>query len=246
MFGWLSDRIGPKAVVVTGLAGAALLFHPLFAAVVFLANPGMAGAGPGPIVVTAPADTCSFQFNPTGAARFTSACDTARGHLARLGLGYRLDPVGAGEPVTIRLGDTRLGAAGPDLRARLDQALAASGSTRESAVIRVRHLFDILSARTLSLIGVLAILGLFGAMVYAPMAAYLVELMPRETRTTALSLPYNIGNGWIGGLLPATAFALVVQTGNPLAGVWYPVAFATLSAIVATLCLPETRRRPLD
>jgi len=236
VFGWLSDLIGRKPVIVAGLILAVATIFPLFHALAGIANPDLERAQRSvAITVASPAD-CAFQFNPAGTARYGAPCDKVRSLLAAKGAQFAS---ARAVETSVTIGSTRIEGGDPDLAAKLTAALKAAGypDPGSPGVVEVRSLGDILHPQALAMIAILSILGLYSAMVYAPLAAYLVELFPPQIRTTALSLPYHIGNGWIGGLLPPTAVALVIATGNPYAGLWYPVTFAALSAVVSVLFL---------
>jgi len=197
-----------------------------------------------PVVVTAYPGECSFQFNPTGTASFTSSCDIAKSFLARNAVNYSNVAAPAGTPATIKIGDKVITsfdkvAAGADGAAKEkafnDQATAAiraAGYPAAADPAKVNMSMTIL---------ILTILVLYGTMVYVPIAAMLVELFPTRIRYSGMSLPYHIGNGWFGGLLPATSFAIVASTGDIYAGLWYPIIFASITAVVGFFFLPETK-----
>lgn len=243
LFGWLSDKIGRKSVIAAGMLLGVLTYFPLFSALTAAANPMLhAAQQQGGIVVTAPAGTCTFQFNPTGSARFVNDCDVARSLLAARGAAFSLQE---GEEVTIDIAGTILRPSEEGFADTLAQHLISAGypAPGDPSIIKVSGLFDIFTPQALTALGIMSLLALYGSMVYAPIAALLVELFPPQIRTTAISLPYNLGNGWIGGLLPATSFALVVHSGDIYFGLWYPVLFSALSFVVCLLFVPETLRR---
>lgn len=244
VFGWLADRIGRKTVIIVGFALGILTYFPLFMALTATANPALdAARRANQIVVEAPAGTCSFQFNPTGAARFSAACDTARSILASRGASYQVVDISADRPVAVIISSVRLPWGGEKFAEELGAGLTKAGFPLpgDPTTVHATHIFDIFTQQKLTVFAILCVLALYGSMVYAPLAAILVELFPARVRTTAISLPYNIGNGWIGGLLPATSFALVVQSGDLYSGLWYPVGFTILSLIVCWFFVPETR-----
>ena len=237
-FGWLSDKIGRKPIIMTGCGLAALLYFPLFGALTAAANPALAQAQErAPVVVVADPDSCSVQFDPIGKTTFDkSGCDIAKSALAKAGIPYA-NEANSG-PAMVRIGATEVVVAD---KASFDAALPglletagypAAGDTPELNKPLV--------------IAILFVLVLLVTMVYGPIAALLVELFPARIRYTALSLPYHIGNGWFGGFLPTIAFAMVAATGNIYAGLWYPVGVAALTLVVGLLWLPETFRRRID
>lgn len=233
-FGWLADRIGAIRVIVAGFALGVATYFPLYDALVATANPELHAANrQHAIAVRAPSSDCSFQFNPVGTARFAAPCDVARAVLTARGAAFVVRDDG--------MPGTRVDIAGrtiefdrPGAAATLGAELDALGyrAAGRAGIVKAASLFDIWNAQALTVIAIIAILALYGSMAYAPLAALLVELFPARVRTTALSIPYNLGNGWVGGLLPASAFALVVHTGDPLSGLWYPVGFAAISLVV--------------
>jgi MFS family permease len=262
VFGALSDRIGRKPIILAGCALAALTFFPLFEGLSRLANPPLhrAQQTAGVELVT-DRGTCSFQFNPAGVARFTSPCDVAKAALARRSVAYDVvhRPAEAGARViagaaqvpsydAARLSGAALEAEAARFEAALGAALHAVGypAAGHAETIAVRGIADLLQPRALGIVALLGVLMLYVTMVYGPIAAALVELFPTRIRYSAMSLPYHIGNGWFGGLLPATAFAIVAQTGDIYAGLWYPVAIAGATVAIGLLLVPETRGRPID
>ncbi|MBA3852773.1 MAG: MFS transporter [Gemmatimonas sp.] len=247
VFGWLSDKIGRKPVILGGCLIAALTIFPLFHALTAAANPALAAAVErAPVVVDADSRFCSVQFNPVGTSTFTSACDVAKSALVRRGVPYRNQP-GSTETVHITIGDRTLtsydarAAAADTAKARfeaeLESALSDAGYPRGA---------DPAQVQTLRVILVLVALVLLVTMVYGPIAAMLVELFPTRIRYTSMSLPYHIGNGWFGGFLPTTAFAIVAATGDIYAGLWYPVVIALVTVVIGALFLPESRHATLD
>jgi MFS family permease len=251
LFGWLSDRIGRKPIVLAGCLLAALTYFPVFRALTHAANPAIeTAAADHPVVVLADPARCSFQFNPVGTAKFPYSCDVARAALARGGTPYRSEPAPAGALAQVQVGtvtvlayeaagmtaaqqETEAARFGAALRA----ALAGAGYPEQADPARIDH------PRVLAL---LTLLVLYVTMVYGPIAAWLVELFPTRIRYTSMSLPYHIGNGWFGGFLPTTAFAMVAATGDIYFGLWYPIGVALLTVVIGALFLPETRDLPLD
>ena len=247
-FGWLSDRIGRKPVMLFGLGLAAAGFIPGFHLLTEAANPALARATVrAPAVVVAPPEDCSLQFDLIGKARFVTACDLAKAALTNRGVAYTNRAAPPGTPAMIRIG----GVAVASVEARgLSKAALAAQTRRFDA--RLGMALEDVGYPTKALpseINVpltLAILFVFlvaATALYGPQAAALVELFPTRIRYTALSLPYHVGVGWFGGFLPATAFAIVAATGNIYAGLWYPVGVAALGFIVTLFLLPETHRR---
>ncbi|MDE2306453.1 MAG: MFS transporter [Gammaproteobacteria bacterium] len=248
LFGWLSDRIGRKPVMLFGLALAALGFIPGFHALMRSTNAALALANArAPVTVVAPARDCSLQFDLIGRARFVTACDIAKTALTDRGVGYAIASAPPGTPVSIHIGSARV--AGIDGR-RLDPAgrARALGDFRTRLGEALTHAGYPISAATESIdlprtFAVLLLLMTAATALYGPQAAALVELFPTRIRYTALSVPYHVGVGWFGGFLPATAFAIVAATGNPYAGLWYPVVVAAAGFLIAWLFLPETLPR---
>jgi MFS family permease len=244
-FGWLSDRIGRKPVMLFGLGLAAVGFIPGFRWMASEANPDLVRASErAPVVVVAPPAQCSLQFDLIGTGRSVTGCDLVKSALANRGIAYTNRAAPAGSAATIRIGGepvaslTVRGASGPalaQLKAQFDRrlaaALAAAGYPPAAARARI-NLGATLAALMLFLVAATAL--------YGPQAAMLVELFPVRIRYTALSVPYHIGVGWFGGFLPATAFAIVAGTGNIYAGLWYPVGVAALGFVVTLWFLPET------
>ena len=246
VFGALSDRVGRKPIILLGCALAALTYYPVFQALTTAANPALAAAqARNQVVVVANPAGCSFQFNPTGTTRFTSPCDIAKQVLAAHSVSYRNEPPQVSGPAVVRIGDTEiavpslLGLAAGEAR-RQDTAFrqAVSQALREGGY--PEHA-DPQAIRTPMVVGILLYLMILVTMVYGPIAAALAEMFPTRIRYTSMSLPYHIGNGWFGGLLPPMAFAIVAQTGNMYSGLWYPIAIAGFTAIVGALLLRETR-----
>jgi MFS family permease len=245
-FGWLSDRIGRKKIIMAGCLIAALTYFPLFKALTHYANPAIAEASArAPAVVTADPNTCSFQFDPVGKKKFTSSCDIAAAALAKAGVPYTVQPAPAGTVASVAIGDVRFDsyeAAGLDAdtaKARgdafgtsLTAALTEGGYPTKADDARINKPMVLL---------ILTILVLYVTMVYGPIAAWLVELFPTRIRYTSMSLPYHIGNGWFGGFLPTISFALVAATGNMYYGLWYPIVIALMTFVVGSLFLRETK-----
>ncbi|MBA4800507.1 MAG: MFS transporter [Euryhalocaulis sp.] len=251
-FGWLSDKIGRKKIVMTACVLAALTLFPLFKALTNAANPDFARAvRDAPVTVVAHADECSFQFDPVGKNTFDeTSCDIAKAYLARNGINYSNADAPAGTPAQVRIGqtvitvpdpasqgETELAAEIEDFQGRISAQLIAAGYPSEADPQKINRPL---------VIAIIVTIMLMVTASYAPLAAMLVELFPARIRYTSMSLPYHIGNGWFGGFLPTTAFALVAATGNIHYGLWYPVLVAGMTAVVGIVFLPETFRRNID
>ncbi|MBB3383440.1 MULTISPECIES: MFS transporter [unclassified Rhizobium] len=316
-FGWLSDRIGRKPIIMAGLALAILTYFPLFKALTHAANPALAQAEQTirATVTAAPGD-CTFQFNPVGTAKFNNSCDIATSFLAKSSVPYTIVDGPAGQPATVKVGDATItsydataagaGAAAknaafthdmnlalqkagfplardpakvPD--AKLDAFIAANPELGlNAATVRagdktVTPVTDLVKAKLLTAdqaggatdmpvytianggtfkmvadpkainwpltILILTILVIYVTMVYGPIAAILVEMFPTRIRYTGMSLPYHIGNGWFGGLLPATVFAMSAATGDIYYGLWYPIAIAAMTLVIGLIFVRETK-----
>lgn len=321
-FGWLSDKIGRKPIIMAGLLLAMLTYFPLFKALTWAGNPALAEAQQSvrATVTAAPGD-CKFQFNPTGTAKFTTSCDIATAFLTKNSVPYDVvTTAAAGTPATVKIGETTITsydaiAAGDRAKAeeaafgkQINMALQASGyplvrgaakvpeskldafvaanpelgldaaavragektmvpadklvadklltqeevgSATEMAVYNIDKggaftmVADPARVNWTVIIAVLTVLVIYVTMVYGPIAALLVELFPTRIRYTGMSLPYHIGNGWFGGLLPATAFAMSAAKGDIYYGLWYPIVFAGITLVIGLLFLPETKDRDI-
>jgi MFS family permease len=245
VFGALSDRIGRKPIILAGCLIAALTFFPIFKMITTNANPALEKAieSVKVEVVSDPA-LCGDLFNPVGTRVFTAPCDTARAYLAQQSVKYTTayGAAGSGVKVVVNGKDTAYTDAKTSNPAVLT-AVQAAGYPKagDAQIVKMSHPFDIFKPQVAAVIGLLFILVLYVTMVYGPIAAMLVELFPTRIRYTSMSLPYHIGNGWFGGLLPATAFAIVASTGDIYAGLWYPIIFASITAVVGFFFLPETK-----
>jgi MFS family permease len=303
VFGSLSDKIGRKPIILAGCLIAALTYFPLFHALTEAANPDLAKAqATAPVTLTADNKECSFQFNPTGTAKFTSSCDIAKQLLASSSVNYENVAGPAGELAVIKVGDTVIKsfsptkvteadipaakeAAGKAVASATDKlaALKAEGAAADklkdaekalkdasaslaafdkdgkaAAVKVIEGQFKKAVGAALKtagypakadpaklnkplIIAILSLLVIYVTMVYGPIAAMLVEMFPTRIRYTSMSLPYHIGNGWFGGLLPTTAFAIVAQTGNIYNGLWYPIIVASITFVIGLLFVRETK-----
>ncbi len=281
VFGALSDKIGRKPIIMAGCLLAALTYFPVFEALTKAANPDLHKAQQAnKVVVTADPKECSFQFNPTGTAKFTSSCDIAKQKLAASSVSYSNEAAAAGTPATIKVGETVIStaitpediaaakAAAEKKVADMNAAGNADAKALKAAQDAVATLSDEKKAKDATLtaklsaalkaagypakadpakvdkvmiVVILTYLVILVTMVYGPIAAMLVEMFPTRIRYTSMSLPYHIGNGWFGGLLPTTAFAIVAQTGNMYNGLWYPIIIASITFIIGTLFIKETK-----
>ncbi|MDZ4310286.1 MAG: MFS transporter [Cypionkella sp.] len=254
-FGSLSDRIGRKPIILAGCLIAAITYFPVFKALTYTANPMLAAAQETTVVVTADPEDCSFQFNPTGTAKFTSSCDIAKASLSKLSVNSTTVDAPAGTIASVKVGATEIAGydgialAGDELAAAkkafdtgVNDALKAAGypmvAADNTSVAKAANFFDIFSAQKLTIIAILTYLILLVTMVYGPIAAMLVELFPTRIRYSGMSLPYHIGNGWFGGLLPATAFAISAQSGNIYAGLWYAIVVALMTVVIGAIFVP--------
>jgi MFS family permease len=251
LFGILSDRIGRKPIILAGFLGAAVLYYPLFSALTHFANPALdAAQHSAPVSVVADPASCSFQFNPVGTSQFTRSCDIAKSYLARSGVSYSNESAPAGGVAVVKVGDMSIpshdasGLTPSDAKSRADEFSKALGDAMRAAGYPSSADPDKIDYPMVMVI--LTLLVTLVAMVYAPIAAVLVELFPTRIRYTAMSLPYHVGNGWFGGFLPATAFALVAAYGNIYAGLWYPIVIAGVSFVVGLFFLPETKDLDFD
>lgn len=249
-FGWLSDRVGRKPVMMSACFLAAVLYLPLFKALTWAANPVMYQAQiSAPVTVFADPNDCSFQFDVLGNKTFATSCDIPRSYLAKAGVNYEPVDAPAGTVAELRVGDKSLPSFKGEALAAADlKAQRADWEKQAQAIIAeagypAKADTDKVNVPLVMLIMV-AIISL-AAMVYGPMAALLVELFPARIRYTSLSLPYHIGTGWFGGFLPYTAFAIVAATGNIYSGLYYPIGFAAFTFVVGLIVLPQTHLRDI-
>ncbi|HTT98082.1 MAG TPA: MFS transporter [Rhizomicrobium sp.] len=250
-FARLSDRVGRKPVMLFGLLLAIVSLVPGFKLLTEAVNPALAAAAArAPVVVMAPASECSVQFDPVGKTKFVSSCDIAKSTLAAAGVPYANEDAASGTLAHIRIGSADIASfdghsmAGADLTAakkKFDADLKAVLKQQGYPLTADTAKIDFGRALLILLLFMTA-----AAALYGPQAAALVELFPTRIRYSALSLPYHIGNGWFGGFLPATAFAIVAATGNIYAGLWYPTGIACIGFLVTLLFLPETRGRDIS
>jgi MFS family permease len=245
-FGWLSDRIGRKPVILAGLLLAAVGYFPLFQQLTAAVNPALQKAQTtAPVTVVADPAACALQFDPVGKTRFLQSCDIAKSYLAKSGISYRNQAAPAGTLAGIKVGNAMVlsyegrgldasaaKAAGDDFKTRAGDALKAAGYPDKA---------DPAAIDTPMAIGILTLLVILVTMVYAPMAAILVEMFPARIRYSAMSVPYHFGNGWFGGLLPAISFTVIATTGGIYDGLWYPVIIAAMSFVIGLFFVKERR-----
>jgi MFS family permease len=245
-FGWLSDKIGRKTIVLAGCLLAALTYFPIFKGLTHFGNPAIEHAAvSAPVIVMADPAACSFQFDPVGKTKFTSSCDVAKSFLAKKGIPYANEAVPAGKLAQVKIGSTVIdsfeggaldsatfAAQGKAFGAKAGEALKAAGYPEKADPIQANYPMLVL---------LLAILVLYVTMVYGPIAAWLVEMFPTRIRYTSMSLPYHIGNGWFGGFVPTIGFMLVAWKGDIYYGLWYPIIVAVAGFLIGLLFLRETK-----
>jgi MFS family permease len=249
-FGWLSDRVGRKPVMIGGMLLALVAYYPGFHAIAAAANPQLVAAQERrPVEIHAAPERCAVQFDPAGTRRFDSACDIARGLLASQGISYTSRPYVSDEAIVavgtqqVDVRDGRgLDAAGlkalkDDTAKQIQAALAAEGYPSATDPHRMNLPVIFLW---------LTVFAVAATALYGPQAAALVEMFPTRVRYTAMSLPYHVGTGWIGGFLPVTSFALATITGDIYASLWYPVAFTIIPILVSLFFLKETKGKRLQ
>ena len=246
-WGWLSDKVGRKPIILTGCLLAALTYFPLFHALTGAANPQLAAAtASAPVSVHADPADCALQFDPVGKTVFDSSCDLAKSYLAKAGVNYANVTAPAGSTAEVRIGDVVIpgfdGSAlpRPDFKTRKTEWETGLGSALATAGYPAKA--DSALVNKPMVVAILFLLVLYVTMVYGPIAAALVEMFPTNIRYTSMSLPYHIGNGWFGGFLPTTAFAMVAATGNIYYGLWYPVVVALVTVVVGFLFIRERNK----
>jgi hypothetical protein len=246
VFGAWSDKIGRKPIIMAGCLLAVVTYFPVFTALTKAANPDLAAAqAANKVMVTANPAECSFQFNPTGTVKFTSSCDIAKQALAGRSVSYDNAVAAAGTTASISVGTTVIegytvkGATKEEAAAKKGAFDKALGDALKAAGYPAKA--DMAKFDKVMVVVILTYLVILVTMVYGPIAAMLVEMFPTRIRYTSMSLPYHIGNGWFGGLLPTTAFAIVAQTGNMYNGLWYPIIVAGMTFVVGMLFVKETK-----
>ncbi|MFZ9264228.1 MAG: MFS transporter [Polynucleobacter sp.] len=251
VFGSLSDKIGRKMIIMAGLLLAIITYIPntpvsIFNALTHFANPALEKAmKEAPATITVDEAECTFQFNPTGTAKFTSSCDIAKQVMASNSASYSTIPAAAGTVATVKIGETVIeGYSSKGLPA--DEAKAKDAAFKKAVRDALNAAgypakADPAAVNLPAVLALLVILVIYVTMVYGPIAAMLVEMFPTRIRYTSMSLPYHIGNGWFGGLLPTISFALVAQNGNIYYGLWYPIAIAAMTFVIGMLFVRETK-----
>ena len=246
VFGSLSDKIGRKPIIMLGCLLAVLTYFPVFEALTKAANPDLyAAQQASKVVVTSDVNECSFQFNPTGTVKFTSSCDIAKQVLASSSVSYENVAGPAGAPATIKIGEVEI-ASYSSKGLPADEAKAKSAEFKKAVAEALKAAgypakADPAKVDKVKITIILTYLVILVTMVYGPIAAMLVEMFPTKIRYTSMSLPYHIGNGWFGGLLPTTAFAIVAQTGNMYNGLWYPIIIAGMTFVIGMIFVKETK-----
>ncbi len=250
-FGALSDRVGRKPVMLFGMLLMLALYFPGFNLLTRVGNPGLAQASAtSPVTVIADPADCSFQLDLTGGARlFATSCDIAKGALANAGVSYVTENAARGTIAQVRVGALLIESTNATGR-----PMAEIRAARTAFEGRLRGVLtnagypsaaDPNQTNLPAVIGILLLMALAATALYGPQAAALVELFPTRIRYTALSLPYHIGTGWFGGLLPAIVFAINTATGQIYAGLWFPFTVTAIAATVCLLFLPETKDRDI-
>ncbi len=257
-WGWLSDKVGRKPIILVGCLMAALTWFPLFHALTAAANPQLAAAtAAAPVSVRADPADCAFQFDPVGKTVFDSSCDLAKSWLAKAGVTYETVNAPAGTVAEVRIGDATVSSFHSIIREDAVFTVPSGAITRAEFTAR-KAAFETELGTALAdagyppkadsdlvnkplVIGILFVLVMYVTMVYGPIAAALVEMFPTNIRYTSMSLPYHIGNGWFGGFLPTTAFAMVAATGNIYYGLWYPVVVALVTVVVGFLFIRDRK-----
>jgi MFS family permease len=251
LFGWLSDKIGRKRIIMAGCLLAVFTYFPVFKAITHFANPALEAAqANAPVTVVADPATCSFQFNPVGTAKFLSSCDIAKSFLAKGSVNYENEAAASGTVAHIKIGNTVIesfeghGLPADEFKAEteaftksMSEATAAAGYPAKADPAQVNKVMVTI---------LLVYLVVLVTMVYGPIAAMLVELFPTRIRYTSMSLPYHIGNGWFGGFLPTISFALVAAQGDIYYGLWYPIVIAAMTFVVGMFFVHETKDHRID
>ncbi|MBU6373434.1 MAG: MHS family MFS transporter [Alphaproteobacteria bacterium] len=250
-FGWLSDKIGRKPIILAGMALAIVTYFPLFEALTKYANPALyAAQQSAPVTVVADPAQCSSQFDPVGKAKFLKSCDIAKSYLTKAGVSYTNVAAPAGSVAQIKVGEVVIASyEGAGLAP--DAAKAAQKSFKDGVGAALKAAgyppkADSAAINRPIVVAILALLVIYVTMVYGPIAAMLVEMFPTRIRYTSMSLPYHIGNGWAGGLLPAITFMMITNNGNIYFGLWYPIVIAAVTLVIGLLFVPETKNSNID
>jgi MFS family permease len=251
VFGMLSDRIGRKKIVLGGMLLAALFFFPIFTALTHYANPALEKAlANAPVVVMADPADCQFQFNPTGTKKFKSSCDIAKTKLVAASVNYTNVAASAGALASVRIGDKVITSFDARTLSSAEAEQMDKAFTQElSGAIKAAGYPSTADPEKINkpmIVLLVFILVLFVTMAYGPTAAMLVEMFPTRIRYSAISLPYHIGTGWFGGLLPTSAFAIVAFNGDIYSGLWYPIVIALATVVIGAIFLRETKDVDLD
>jgi MFS family permease len=248
--GALSDKIGRKPIIMAGCIIAALTYFPIFKGLTHFANPDLEAAQKNaPVTVIADPNSCSFQFNPVGTSKFVTSCDIAKSFLAKSSVNYANVAAPAGTVASIHIGDVVIDSfegnalTKDELKKQTDEFGKSASAAIKAAGYPPKA--DPEKVNKPMVLVLLTLLVLYVTMVYGPIAAWLVELFPTRIRYTSMSLPYHIGNGWFGGFLPTTAFAMVAATGDIYYGLWYPIIVALMTAVLGIFFLPETKDRDI-
>jgi hypothetical protein len=246
VFGSLSDKIGRKYIIMAGCLIAALTYFPIFNALTHYANPALENAlRNSPVIVSADPVDCQFQFNPTGTKKFTSSCDIVKAKLAAASVNYANEIASGGTIATVKIGDKILTSYNANGLSKEQAAAKEKAFSKELAdTIRAAGYPTKADPQQINkpmILLLLFVLVLYVTMVYGPIAAMLVEMFPTRIRYTSMSLPYHIGNGWFGGLLPTTAFALVAFKGDIYYGLWYPIIIAMMTFVIGALFVKESK-----
>jgi MFS family permease len=250
-FAWLSDKVGRKPVMWAGMTIGVLTLFPGFNLLSHAANPALVDAVMAkPVIVAAAPGDCSLQFDITGRSKAKSSCDIAKAALAGAGVSYSNAALPAGSTAEVRVGGASV--VSVDGQAMAPADLAAQTARVDKAIVAALGAagyppkLDPARMNFQLMLMVLLVFTVCATALYGPMAASLAELFPARVRYTALSLPYHLGTGWIGGFQPVVSFTIVVVTGNIFAGLWYPVIFTALSVVACWVLLPETKGRSLE
>jgi MFS family permease len=246
LFGWLSDKIGRKPIMLAGFLLGAWTYFIIFQGLTHYVNPALESAlANAPVTVTADPKECSFQFNPVGISQFKSSCDIVKSALVARSVNYQNEAAPAGTVASVKVGDQVIASFDGNALSADDFKTQSAAFTKALGDAITKHGYpagaDKNQINYPMTILLLTILVVYVTLVYGPIAAWLVELFPTRIRYSGMSLPYHIGNGWFGGFLPATSFAIVAATGNIYSGLWYPVIIASVSFLVALIFLPETK-----